>query len=247
MLILAAHPDDAALGVRGWLEEHGSPITLAYLTDGAPRDQRHRAPLATGEYPARTAYRLTRRQEAAAAWRSYPRARLLFGEAVDQELASRLQHSEAWLHSVAAQARPRLILAPAFEGGHPDHDAANLLAARLSRQLQIEAWEYALYSARRGAIVRQCFPEAPVWSATLPAPVAASKRAALDAFASQHATLASFSAHREALRPLPAHDYRHRPCPAPCVYELWGWPWSGDEIANLFAAFLDSCHEASVA
>jgi LmbE family N-acetylglucosaminyl deacetylase len=238
-LILAAHPDDEAVGVWGWVQQHPGPITVAYLTDGAPRDARWRAPAGHGGRTSRLAYKQERRREAKAAWRGFPQARLAFSNVLDQELSHRLAPAEAWLRHIAEQTRPQLILAPAFEGGHPDHDAANLLAARLSRRLGLEAWEYALYTTRAGAMVRQHFPEAPEWSVTLRGSPAAAKQAALALYASQRATLAPFDAHREALRPLPRHNYRRRPC-APCVYELWGWPWSGEEIAARFAAFLDA-------
>jgi LmbE family N-acetylglucosaminyl deacetylase len=239
VLILAAHPDDEAAGAWGWMEEHAGPITVAYLTDGAPRRRRWRAAAANGLRPGRAAYRQLRRQEAESAWRRYPHARLAFGPIPDQELSHRLAQAEDWLHQVAGRARPQLVLAPAFEGGHPDHDAANLLAARLSQKLGIEAWEYALYTTLAGAMVQQRFPASPECSATLSGPLAAAKQAALDSYVSQRATLAAFDARREALRPLPRHDYRRRPC-APCVYELWGWPWSGEDIAAKFAAFLDT-------
>lgn len=237
VLIVAAHADDEAIGTLGWVQGHRGPITVAYLTDGAPADPRWRA--AASAYSSRAAYRQRRRREALAVWRAYPQARLHFCPIADQQLSAELARAEAWLHAVARAARPRLVLAPAFEGGHPDHDAANLLAARLRRRLQVEAWEYALYTARHGAVVRQCFPEAPQWTRRLPPAAAAAKQSALDAYASQRDTLRAFDPAREALRPLPAHDYRRRACAPPCVYELWGWAWSADLIAARLAAFLD--------
>lgn len=238
-LILAAHPDDEAAGAWGWIQQHQGPITVAYLTDGAPRRQRWRAPAANGRPAARAAYRQLRRQEAESAWRGRPHARLFFGRVPDQELSRSLAPAYAWLLQVAGQARPRLLLAPAFEGGHPDHDAVNLLAAELSLTLGIPAWEYALYTSHAGTIVYQRFPAAPERSTILSRSLAAAKQAALGVYASQRATLAPFDPHREALRPLPRHDYRRRPC-APCVYELWGWPWSAEVIAARLAAFLDA-------
>ncbi len=52
---------------------------------------------------------------------------------------------------------PLRITAPAWEGGHPDHDAAHLAAARLARELGIgELREVALYNGyrRRGPFFR---------------------------------------------------------------------------------------------
>jgi LmbE family N-acetylglucosaminyl deacetylase len=233
-LLIAAHPDDLALGAWGWVERHRGPLTVAYLTDGAPLDPRWRAP----GFSSRAAYREQRRSEAKAAWRSHPSAALHFAPIPDQQLSLNLPLAEQWLQTLAASRPPAIILSPAWEGGHPDHDSANLLAARIAARFGSEVLEYALYTARGGIIVRQCFPEATDILEYLSPALTAAKRAALGAHASQWQTLLPFDPGRETIRPLPRHDYCRRPCPSPCVYEIWGWPCTADQIAARFAAFL---------
>ncbi len=42
----------------------------------------------------------------------------------------------------------RIIIAPAWEGGHPDHDAAYLLASAISREVNISSYVYPTYNGR---------------------------------------------------------------------------------------------------
>lgn len=233
LLVLAAHPDDEVIGVLGSLYPCPGTVAVAFLTDGAPA-RRWRP----SDCRDRAAYRRLRRREAAAVWTTFaPNAQLHFASVPDQQLSFHLHEAAAWLTSVIAALRPGLLLAPAYEGGHPDHDAANVLAAYCARRAAIPAWEYALYTAQAGTIMRQCFPGQPGWTRRLNLPAAAAKRHAMSLYASQAATLAAFSPACEAWRPLPRHDYRRPALAGPAVYELWGWPWRARLLARHYAEF----------
>ncbi len=168
----------------------------------------------------------------------WPQAHLRFALIPDQQLALRLEAAAHWLDQIVAATRPDAVLTPAFEGGHPDHDAANVLASVLREKGQLPVWEYALYTAHAGVIRRQEFPGEPQWTMRLHARAAVSKRAAFALYCSQAQTLADFSCEQEAVRPLPPHDYRRPALPEPSVYELWGWPWSAQDVARQFSDFL---------
>lgn len=227
VLVLAAHPDDEVLGAGAWLSEHSGPLAIAFLTDGAPRRAQFRPDgIACG------AYRRLRRQEAQQLWRARPRCSLHFCAIADQALAFHLGHARLWLAALCRRLRPHGLLAPAFEGGHPDHDAVNFLASRMG----IPTWEYALYSQASGCRVRNDFPGQPQWRRDISESARAWKTAAFDAYASQRATLAEFDPGCEALRPLPRHDYSRPALNEPAVYEIWGWPWTARQIAARLAA-----------
>lgn len=234
VLVLAAHADDETIGAFGYLYGRRGALTLAFLTDGAPHARWRPSGFSRREY------RSIRRAEARAVWHEVdPGARLWFAPFADQQLAFRLQEAATWLRPLADELRPDLILAPAFEGGHPDHDAANLLACALGRELHTAVSEYALYTAHQGQICRQQFPAEPQWRRRLRPAAAAAKRAALNGYGSQARTLADVSAEHEALRPLPRHDYGRPALSERAVYELWGWPWSAVDMARQFAAYVN--------
>ena len=56
---------------------------------------------------------------------------------------------KAWIHRSGFV--PQRIYAPSYEGGHPDHDAAHLLAAVVASECGIagDAWHFSLYNAYR--------------------------------------------------------------------------------------------------
>lgn len=233
LLVLAPHADDEVIGALGTLCAFRGAITIALLTDGAP-PARWRP-----QGFDRTRYRQARREEAERVWQALrPQTRLHFAPFPDQQLAFCLDAAAAWLDQIAAVTGPNVIFAPAFEGGHPDHDAANVLASALRGNRPLPVWEYALYTARAGVIHRQEFPGEPQWTRHLPAGQEASKRAAFALYHSQQRTLADFSCDQEALRPLPRHDYSRPALPEPAVYELWGWPWRARDMARQFNDFL---------
>lgn len=73
------------------------------------------------------------------------------GRVPDLELAERsldaLNALEGWI--VQAGFGPARVYAPSYEGGHPDHDAAHLIAAvvALKRNILSDAWHFSLYNA----------------------------------------------------------------------------------------------------
>ena len=140
-LFLFAHQDDEYAAAPWIVEElERGPIACLFLTDGASRT------------PARV-----RDAESIAVLQSLgvPSDAIVFLHAVERQripdsaLAARgheaLEHVRHWLRD--AKFDPARIYAPAYEGGHPDHDAAHLVAAAVAgeRGLVNEAWQFSLY------------------------------------------------------------------------------------------------------
>ena len=243
LLVVGAHPDDETLGAGALLSAWsaaGGETSVAILTNGVP-DERAYFP---DDWDGSAAgYRQTRRREAA-------EALALLGVAVERQyysaigdlrLLDQLHTAALWMARIMDQARPDLLLVPAWEGGHPDHDAAHLLAVTVAREDRRrpgvpQIWEYPLYSVASGAVIYGRFGSAPTAAGVeLEAggawePHQARKRAALARYRSQTTTLRSFPA-GERMRRLPRYDYT-RPPAARCVYELWGWPWDGEKVAH---------------
>lgn len=230
ILVLAPHPDDETAGAGGLIARgtaSGAAVFLLFLTDGAPRNRRF---FARGFRGSRAEYRGVRRQEAlaATAMLGVPACRLIFCSIPDLELSRYRRTAAAHLTAAMAAVRPRTLLAPAGENGHPDHDAAHQVAhwaltARRARLGDCEAWEYPLYAWHRGRIRYGWLPAGPgMVSWQMDRPEREAKAAALAAYASQRETLAAFPIGRECLRPLRRRQPRRR-----AVWREWGWEIAG--------------------
>jgi LmbE family N-acetylglucosaminyl deacetylase len=144
-LLIAPHPDDEVLGASAVMRD--GPVTVVHVTDGVPPwiDARERP-----------AVRSARRAECAQAWRTlaadaecvdlgYPDLRAW--QSVDELSGS--------LREIVEASRAQTVFLPAYQRGHPDHDATYLaggLAAESLTGRGVNWWVYGLYgldSSRR--------------------------------------------------------------------------------------------------
>lgn len=246
-LVVAAHPDDETLGA-GALLARLPEARVVHITDGVPKDPRFIAKAFAGtpeEYgPARR-----RELEAAMALAGILPERLLRVEGVaDQEAVNALPRLARELAGLFRRLRPEVVITHAYEGGHPDHDAAALAvraAAELIRRGRRDPppriVEMALYHARPGAesareMVRHEFLPPVDQARTLELSPAERdlKERMLGCFASQRSTIAWFLPPvREVFRPAPPFDFSRPPHEGRLQYELWGFPMDGARWRDL--------------
>jgi LmbE family N-acetylglucosaminyl deacetylase len=124
VLLVCAHPDDETLFATSVVLRQARDLFVLHLTDGAPDDPRARAPGRDD----RTAYAAERQRELASAFdvlgvSSHQHASM---DVVDQCLVFRLPSAVLTLCDVLRERAPSLVITHAYEGGHPDHDAAAL-------------------------------------------------------------------------------------------------------------------------
>ncbi|MFZ5658482.1 MAG: PIG-L deacetylase family protein [Pseudomonadota bacterium] len=235
-LVIAPHPDDEALGLGAYLRER-RPAAVVFLTDGVPRDSRFFAKTVAEMTP--EAYRAVRRQEAQAAAAHYglDPAALFFLDVPDMEAFRELAQLERALGAIVDAVRPEVIWSPAYEGGHPDHDAAAFLAARQAARSGAAHWEYALYHFHHGMQQLSFLGRDPGIPRPLSLSEMAYKKELLALYASQSSTLGMFRTNVERYRRAPAYDFSRRPVAGRTLYETWGWPITGDMLARAFADF----------
>ena len=249
--VLAAHPDDETIGASSLLARFPESVVI-YLTDGAPRDNKLWSPEFHGT---REEYAFLRRVEAERALGIAgvsPRQIRWLG-AVDQEAifsTGDLAHS---LAEVLATLQPDVLITHPYEGGHPDHDSAALIACLAAAQLDPERTpslvEMTSYHAHNcqcvtgeflnlDAVQEVCIDLSPDERER--------KRSMFSAYASQKLVLSSFGTDRERFRRAPDYDFSRPPHDGKLWYECMGWPMTGEQwrahAAQCMARQEYACH-----
>ena len=240
-LVLVAHPDDEVI-VCGALMQQMEKAVVVFATDGAPRDEGF-----WRQYGTRRAYAEVRRREAQLALRIAGATPFFLGDHVesgiaDQELFRNLPAAVAAVEKIVAQLRPQCILTVAYEGGHPDHDAACFIAGIVGQRAGVPVWESPLYHrSAAGAAVTQTFPIATGSEVELRVENGPLRKKIemLNLYRSQGLQLDGFQPQVETFRPLADYDFNQPPLPWKLNYELWQWKMSGKEVS---AAFTDHLH-----
>ena len=236
IMVVVAHPDDETLGAGAQLCRFGD-ASLVHVTDGAPRDgqdSRNYGFASVAEYAA------ARRAELAAALRAGGAEHLrTFGLGIpDQEAWLDLAGLTRRMVDLLRAEQPVAVFAHAYEGGHPDHDAAAFAVHCACRLIDKPpaVIETALYHRRGGRLASGEFldPQSPL----LPGPLVFSmaldqdgirrKRRMIGCFTTQRWLLEQFDLSTERFRIAPEHDFRDPPHPGTLHYETLGWGIRGE-------------------
>jgi LmbE family N-acetylglucosaminyl deacetylase len=248
-VVLAAHPEDETLGAATLLSRLSDPWVIG-VTDGAPRDPRfvpEGAPADTVAYA-----RLRRREMRAALTLAGVGADRMLQLGVPDLAAS--EDLPKLVHRLALLFRglkPQLVVTHAYEGGHPDHDAAAFAAqAAVERLGREEGWapsvvEMLSYHQEGDELVADRFLAAPTdrfgVSLRLSPRERRLRRQMLECFASQSALLRRIGDRAfERFRPAPRYDFSRAPHPGPLHYELMGLGVTGRSWRRLAAAAADA-------
>ena len=233
-IVVAAHPDDEVVGAAIWLYRHrGSDVHIIHITDGSPRDM----------HDARTLGFATRQEYAEARRDELKEALTLVGISEERCINLALPDKEAYLHlpvlidqigTIVDSLKPQVVLSPAYEGGHPDHDAAAFAVAALTRRrVGFAHREYPLYHAGAdGGMVTGTFVEQGLGAEEVIVLTPAErtiKRKMMYCFRTQQKILSHFFLKDERFRDAPAYDFSKPPHSGTLLYELWGWGISGGQ------------------
>jgi LmbE family N-acetylglucosaminyl deacetylase len=225
ILILIPHPDDEVVGCAAAIlraRERGAEVFGLFLTTGVPakdvvwpwRRRRHADMVATRRAEAEKTARLLGVNPCG--WSGIP----------TRSLKDHLVEARALaLNAIRGHAIDTLWTS-AYEGGHQDHDAANVLAASLKDiEPRLPVFEFAEYNFAGGRARTHVFPfltggEIVIDLAPTEADV---KRQALALYRSERANLAFIHAARECFRPLSPYDYSRPPHAGTLFYERFQW------------------------
>jgi LmbE family N-acetylglucosaminyl deacetylase len=135
-LFLFAHPDDDVLicGTMKMLIDEGAEV--------------HGAWLGSGDFLGQEQTRRAERSRAAKIMGlKEPRMHVL--GVPDMHIVTDLEQAAVKVTALFARLKPDIVFVPAYEGGHPHHDAVNFLAYEASRRtgLKPKLFEFPLYNA----------------------------------------------------------------------------------------------------
>src|SRR5262249_44991480 len=139
------------------------------------------------------------------------------------------------------QLKPTCILTLAYEGGHPDHDAACFIASIVGRRSGIPVWESPLYHRNADGIsVTQAFPRTAGTEKEFHVEGTPLERKLqmFQHYRSQGLLIDSFQPRRETFRPLASYDFTRPPLPWKLNYEIWQWKMTSQEVATAFSNYL---------
>jgi LmbE family N-acetylglucosaminyl deacetylase len=241
-MIVAAHPDDETLGAASLLQR-SARCNLVHLTDGAPRDPLLRSGADAGS---RFAYANARRGEllAAIAQAKVAARHMTWLGAVDQEACFALGGLVRRLHALLIEQSPVFVVTHAYEGGHPDHDAAAFVTraaielCAIFRGTAPVLLEMASYHAADGALAAGEFvsESGPAGiTLRLSAREVACKQRMLACFASQSSVIAQLARPLayERFRLAPHYDFSRAPHAGALYYERLGWRLTGERFREL--------------
>lgn len=222
ILVLAPHPDDEIVGFCtsiGRAQAQGANVAVLFLTTGCA-DKSVLWPWQRSGHDARTARRRAEAQCAAqflnmeiAGFSSRP-ARTLWR---DLDLAQRE------IETVVCSRAIDQLWAPAYEGGHADHDALNGLCQTWRERPGV--LEFAEYNFANRAKNAQTFPRLDGQETTilLTNEERETKRSALALYASETSNLDYVGLERESFRPLKSADYVNPPHEGTLWCERFHW------------------------
>lgn len=241
--VVVAHPDDETIGCASLLPRI-SDLTIVHVTDGAPRNG---GDAELRGFGSPEAYADARRHELEAAMS-------LAGVAAERLVSLGWPDQAASLHmaEIATDLARRLsgteiVLTHAYEGGHPDHDAATLCvhaACRLIERFQAPPVivEFPLYRASAGDWQIQSFSLDRLADAGLLLELSGHERlrkqAMLTAYQTQHEVLRRFPSDSERFRLAPNYDFANLPNNGDLLYEQQQWGMTGARWLHLAGSAL---------
>ncbi|HYJ32746.1 MAG TPA: PIG-L family deacetylase [Candidatus Binatia bacterium] len=240
ILVVGAHPGDESVGASSVLLS--SEASVLHVTDGAPRDPAEA--LARG-FESRESYAAARDAEARAALAlaGIPPSRRFALRVVEREAPLRLAALTRALAETIERVRPDVLITHAYEGGHPDHDAAAFAAHAAIALLRAAGSPHPALSEmtsyhrgpgggfESGVFLGGARPEDVV--RRLDAGGRARKLQLLARYRTQWGTLRKFRAEEERFRPAPSYDFTRPPHAGRLWYESFPWGMSAPRFGDL--------------
>jgi LmbE family N-acetylglucosaminyl deacetylase len=226
--VVVAHPDDETIGC-GALLRRLDGVSVVVVTDGAPENL---ADVSAHGFVDRRSYASARIEEFVSVMRSAgvrPENAIQLG-ITDQRAAFHLSDICVALRRLFSEREISMAITHAYEGGHPDHDAAAFGThhARQRTREDLAIVEMPYYRAGVAGEEYQTFGDGPP---AVVVPLSQEQRALkqqlMDLYVTQKSVLTNFGAPSEHFRPAPRYDFTRLPNGGRLLYERYDWGLSG--------------------
>jgi LmbE family N-acetylglucosaminyl deacetylase len=234
VIVFAPHPDDEVIGAFSLLTRFRAACFIVFVTDGAPlKLGKSRAPL-----------RRKRQSESnqVAALLRIPAGHVIRLRNPDQGTTFQLPRLIIVAAKLLRDLRPDIVIIPAYEGGHPDHDSTAFSVHQAAYLLGKDApllIEMCLYHGNNCQFATSQFLQYCGALDCLTVELSASERnlkqAAFIVYRSQAKVLQCFPTDIERFRLAPKYDFHSPPHRGPLFYERFDWGVSGAEWRELAA------------
>ena len=232
IMVFAPHPDDEIIGAFSILSRSRLASFLVFVTDGAPAK--------IGNERAKLQCERQRESEKIALFLGIPLDHLFRIGIPDQETVFQLPRLIISVFQLLRELRPDVVLVPAYEGGHPDHDSTAFAVHQASDRLGQSTpslIEMCLYHDCNGRMQTGEFLRHSSISDCLTIVLSnEDRRLKEEAFAiyrSQADILKYFSTEFERFRPAPNYDFQYPPHCGTLFYERFDWGVTGTEWRRL--------------
>lgn len=229
-VIVAAHPDDEAIGLGTLLGRTGGLQALVHVTDGAPRRER--------DVPWQE-YAQVRRREVEAAMREAgvgAGVRRVCLPCPDQQASFRMAGLARMLCGMLRELGPEFVWTHPYEGGHPDHDATAFAvhaAVEMLRRggekgptiLEFSSYHRGPEGMETGRFLAGS--EERIYEHRLNAEERAAKKKLFACYESQAHVLQYFSVAEEPVRRAPRYEFNKSPQEGGLYYENFRWGVTG--------------------
>jgi LmbE family N-acetylglucosaminyl deacetylase len=222
ILLIAPHPDDELAGccaAVGRARAQGSTVAVAFLTTGIPSPERFWPWQRPGH-----AERVERRRAEAQRVAAKIGVEIAHvSKVAARRLKDEMGAARDVLLGLCAKRKADMVWAPAYEGGHPDHDAASFIASTLRGERPV--WEFSEYNFCGGRVHSNEFaaPTVEEVELKLSAEEQRVKKMLLGMYASERGNLSYLRTEREVFRPQVDYDYSRPPHPGTLFYRRYAW------------------------